>query len=97
MIVKTKKGKFIRYDGYKCRRKSKVHTIVSEQSLPLSAIRVSEDEHGSKHFREIMEDIKVWHGIERLRNESREIHADLVYDIKVSSLLRRRDEGEHTS
>jgi hypothetical protein len=37
-IVEVKKGELIGYDGYRHKKSSKVHVVVTTESLPLSVV-----------------------------------------------------------
>lgn len=64
---------------------------MSGESLPLSTAVCSGNEHDSKGFIEVMEGIRVKHGVGRPRSRPREVHADSAYDTKeIREYLRRR-------
>lgn len=65
--------------------------VVSGESLPLSIAVCSGNEHDSKGFIDVMEGIRVKHGVGRPRSRPREVHADQAYDTKeIRTYLRRR-------
>jgi len=64
---------------------------VSGESLPLSVVIGPGDEHDSKRFNEVIDSIRVKHGIGRPRTRPKEIHADSACDTKeIRSYLKRR-------
>ena len=59
--------------------------------MPLSVVVGSGEEHDSKRFREVMEGIKVKHGVGRPRSRPREVHADQAYDTReIRTYLKKR-------
>jgi len=64
---------------------------VSGESLPLSIVIGPGDEHDSRRFTEVIDSIRVKHGVGRPRSRPKEIHADSAYDTKeIRRYLRRR-------
>jgi len=67
------------------------NVAVSGESLPLSVIIGPGDEHDGRRFTEVIDSIRVKHGIGRPRARPKEIHADSAYDTKeIRKYLRRR-------
>jgi len=50
------------YDGYKHIKDTKIHAFVSPESLPLSLQVGPGNEHDSKRFVKLLEDVRVKHG-----------------------------------
>jgi len=85
------KGELIGYDGYRRKKGAKIHVAVSGESLPLSLVVEPGDEHDSKRFVEVLEGVRVKHGVGRPKTRPKGVYADSAYDTKeVRSYLRRR-------
>ncbi|MEM1514752.1 MAG: transposase [Candidatus Bathyarchaeia archaeon] len=70
------------YDGYKHIKGTKIHAVVSPESLPLSVQAGPGDEHDSKHFIKLLEDVRVKHGRGRPRSRPKEVIGDSAYDAR---------------
>jgi len=89
IIIEAKKGALLGYDGYKHRWGSKVHVAVTAESLPLSIIVGSGNEHDSRSFFNVVDGIRV--GVGRPVCRPGEVYADFAYDSgSIRLYLRRR-------
>jgi len=66
--VEARKGEIVGYDGYRHRKGLMVQAVVSGESLPLSIVVCSGNEHDSKGFIDVMESIRVKHSVGRPRS-----------------------------
>jgi transposase len=67
------------YDGNKKVFGSKIHVAVNEDSLPLSIVVGSANEHDSRKFIPVMQKISIRTGA-RPRSRPEEVYADKAYD-----------------
>ncbi|MEM2168690.1 MAG: transposase [Candidatus Bathyarchaeia archaeon] len=75
-------GGIVGYDGYKHIKGTKIHALVSSEALPLSVQAGPGDEHNSKYFIKLLEDVRVKHGGGRLRSRPKEVTGDSAYDAR---------------
>lgn len=62
--------------------RAKVHVVVLGGSLPLNVVVGSGDGHDGRCFIEVMENIRVKHGVGRPRSRLGGVHADSAYDTR---------------
>ena len=58
-LLRLRKGELVGYDGYRHRRDPKVHVVVTAESLPLSIVIGSGDEHDGVRLIEVFDGIMV--------------------------------------
>jgi len=89
--VEARKGEARRLRWIQTPEGSKFHVAVSRETLPLSVVVGSGEEHDSKRFRDVMEGVKVKYGVRRSRSRPGEVYADQAYDTReIREYLRRR-------
>jgi transposase len=88
---RLEREELVGYDGYGRRKGSKIHAAVTAESLPLSVAVGPGDEHDSVRLVEVMDKIRVKHGVGRPRRRPKELYADSAYDsARIRAYLRRR-------
>ncbi|MEM4001661.1 MAG: IS5 family transposase [Saccharolobus sp.] len=81
---------FIRYDGYKHIKGTKIHVIVSSEALPLSIQLGPRDKHDFNYFIPILESLSVKY-MGRPRSRPKEVTGDSAYDTKeIREYLKSR-------
>ena len=78
-MLLPKRGQMVGYDGNKKVLGSKVHVAVNDDSLPLSIVIGSANEHDARKFIPVMKNISIRTGA-RPRSRPEEVYADKAYD-----------------
>jgi transposase len=79
------------YDGFKRITGTKIHIAVNQNSLPVSSVISSANEHDSTKFVDVMENIDE-HLDDSVTHQIKKVYADKGYDAKrIQKYLRNRN------
>ncbi len=79
-----KRGRLVGFDGHKRIKGTKVHAVVTEQSLPVAVAIGSGREHEGRKLIPIIESISVKGERGRPRKRPRTLFADTKYDMPLN-------------